>query len=231
MIASLHHPLVKHLVKLREQHRYRKESGTVLITGSKLVKEVAAHTKAKRLFVTKESDTLPSEEVYLVTEAVLKKITALPSPEGIAAEFPLPEPHPLLHPPLLILDAIRDPGNLGTLLRTALALGWKGVFLLPTCVDLFNDKVIRSSRAAPFYLPWRMGNLEELSELCREIDIYIADMEGTPLHTLEPSKKIALLLSNEGEGVNPQTAHLGKRISIPMSGRMESLNVGLPGAS
>jgi RNA methyltransferase, TrmH family len=231
MITSLYHPLVKHLVKLRESRCYREEMGTLLITGTKLVREIAAHTPPKRIFVQSTSP-VEAPETYIVTDAILKKITGLPSPEPIAAEFPLPHSHLLMNQtPLLALDAIRDPGNLGTLLRTALALGWGGVFLLPTCVDLFHDKVIRSSRAAAYRLPWRIGNWEELTQLCNTngLHAYIADVEGLPLSHVPASQRILLLLSNEAQGVGQKAEHLGQKITIPMSGEMESLNVAIAG--
>ena len=233
MIESLQNPLVKHLVKLREEKKYREQQGSVLITGHKLVNEVAAQLKPKKWFLTQECPSHATGEVHLVTPAVMKKITGLPTPEPIAAEFPLPEPQSLIGKgPLLTLDAIRDPGNLGTLIRTALALGWAGVFFLPTCVDLFHEKAIRASRAASFHLPWQIGTWEELEQLCKTNDLktYIADMEGTPLSTVQSTSRTLLLLSNEAQGVHGRAKNFGQKITIPMQGEMESLNVAVAGA-
>ena len=232
-IESLHNPLVKHLVKLREEKNYREQQGSVLITGNKLVYEVAAHLPPKKWFMTEEHPTSAIGKVYLVTPAVMKKITGLPSPEPIAAEFPLPGPQNLKgKAPLLALDAIRDPGNLGTLIRTALALGWAGVFFLPTCADLFHEKAIRASRAAPFHLPWQTGTWEELELLCKthNLKTYIADMEGTALTALQPSAHTLLVLSNEAQGVQGRAKGFGQKITIPMQGEMESLNVAVAGS-
>ena len=151
MIASLHNPFVKHLVKLREDKKYREEHRSVLISGSTLVREISATNPPKHVFFDRSTESI--ENGIPVSHAVLKKITGLPSPEPIAAEFPLPHPSSLVGlAPILALDAIRDPGNLGTLIRTALALGWSGIYLLPTCVDFFHEKVIRASRGAAFRL-------------------------------------------------------------------------------
>ena len=233
LIESLQNPLVKHLVQLREEKKYREQQGSVLITGNKLVREVAAHFAPKMWFVTDISTFSLDGEVYLVTPAVMKKITGLPTPEPIAAEFPLPQPHDLIgKAPLLALDAIRDPGNLGTLVRTALALGWAGVFFLPTCVDLFHEKAIRASRAAPFYLPWQTGTWEELEQLCKtnNLKTYIADMEGVSLKAAPPTHQTLLLLSNEAQGVQERGMKFGQKITIPMQTEMESLNVAIAGA-
>jgi len=234
MIASPHNPLVKHLVKLREDKHYRIVHDSVLVTGYKLVHEVVAHTPAKKWFVTDSQAAYDQKgEVIEVSTSVMKKITGLPSPEPIAAEFPLPKPHSLIGlTSLLVLDAIRDPGNLGTLLRTALALGWGGVFLLPTCVDLCHEKVIRASRAAPFRLFWQEGTWEEIEALQKteKFQPFIADTSGNPLHAIPPPSKPLLLLSNESQGVRGWVEKLGQKITIPMDENMESLNVAVAGA-
>lgn len=233
MIASLHNPLVKHFVKLREEKHYRWEQRSVLITGYKLVQEVAARRPPKQWIVTEPCPMFITGKVQHVTPTVMKKITGLPSPEPIAAEFPLPEPQSLTHKaPLLALDGIRDPGNLGTLIRTALALGWSGVFFLPTCVDLFHEKALRSARAAPFYFPWQIGSWDELHQIAEmgNLKTYIADTEGDSIQTLQPSSQILLVLSNEAQGVQSHAKKNGYTITIPICGDMESLNVAIAGA-
>jgi len=165
----------------------------------------------------------------LVSKSVMKKITALTSPEGIAAEFPLPHPSSLERKaPLLALERINDPGNMGTLIRTALALGWEGVFFLPGCVDPFHEKVIRSSRGALFHLPWKQGGWDELKKL--NLIPYTADIEGRSLSEVKPEKELLLLLSNEAQGISEEGKRFGQKITIPMSGKMESLNVAISGA-
>lgn len=177
-----------------------------------------------------------------VSSAVMKKITGLPAPDGVAATFPLPAPTPLVsRAPLLVLDRLANPGNVGTLLRTALALGWGGVFFLPGTVDPFHEQVVRASRGALFHLPWWEGTWEELHRLSggrtaqREGETggmvaYVADTEGTPLSDLVLRRECLLLLSNEGEGVSQEGAAWGQRITIPMTAGVESLNVAAAGA-
>ncbi len=233
MIASLQNPLVKHLAKLREDQKYRQEEGSVVVSGYKLVEELAQICAPKKILLLEGAEKRFSGPIIEVSLPVLKKITGLPAPEEIAAEFPLPGQDSLMQrKPLLALDAIRDPGNLGTLIRTAIALGWGGVFFLPTCVDPFHEKVVRASRGALFRLPWKNGSWEELAHLCQHqsLTTYIADTEGIPLDQLPASKEIVLLLSNEAQGVQETTKKLGKKITIPMPGDMESLNVATAGA-
>ncbi len=231
-ISSLHHPLVKHLVKIRESRHYREKSQTVLVPGKKLVLETASFLSPHHVLATDEALLYDIPLTHLVTYEILKKITGLASPEGIAAEFPMPAPTPLHEKKfLLILDQINDPGNLGTLLRTALAFGWEGVILLPGCVDLFNEKVIRASRAACFRLPFQMGNWEQVLHLSqqRQIPLFLADLEGQPIDKVSPLHHAFLILSNEAQGVSKEAQQWGQKVTLPMSGPMESLNVGIAG--
>ena len=117
---------------------------------------------------------------------------------------------------------------MGTLIRTALALGWGGVYLLPGCVDPFHEKVIRASRGALFRFPWKEGGWEELKKM--NLKAYIADIKGRPLDEVHPEKEILLLLSNEAQGVSDEGGGFGERITIPMTGGAESLNVAASGA-
>ncbi|MCH9625363.1 MAG: 23S rRNA (guanosine-2'-O-)-methyltransferase RlmB [Chlamydiales bacterium] len=231
-ITSLQNPVIKHLVHLRQNKHYREEQKAVLVSGYKLIQEISKLHTPSKLFIAKLEDKLTAQETYLVTPEILKKITNLPSPEPIVAEFPLPNSSSLQkQAPLLVLDAIQDPGNLGTLIRTALGLNWQGVFFLPNCVDPFHEKVLRASRGALFYLPWKMGTYKELEALKQEnhLTSYIADMEGTPLSKISPQKNTLLILSNEAEGVSSQAESFGTKVAVPIQS-IESLNVAIAGA-
>lgn len=218
-ISSLQHPLVKHFVKLRTSASYRLEQNSVLVMGKTLVNELSIHTKPKELFTPER-----------VTAAIIKKVTALPSPEQMVAEFPMPPQQNLKKlSKVLVFDHLADPGNCGTLLRTALALGWEGVFFLPGCVDPFNDKVIRSSRAALFTLPYYLGTMDDLQAMSSGFTPIIADTEGTPLVKIQKPKKTMLILSNESHGVSSTMEKWGEKVTIPIA-QMESLNVATAGA-
>lgn len=232
-ISSSQNSLVKHFVKLRENKKYREHHRSLLISGFKLVREIAEISMPKKIIVEHLEDALEADEIYQANPEIFKKILNLPSPEPIAAEFSFPEQVSLQgKAPLLVLEAIQDPGNLGTLMRTALALGWGGVFFLPGCVDPFHDKAIRSSRGALFHLPWRSGEWEELIQLKEQnlLTVWVADMHGKPLPTIPPKKEILLILSNEAQGISKKASQFGEAISIPISDCSESLNVAIAGA-
>lgn len=226
-ISSLQHPLVKRLVKLRDSRAFRAQEKSVLIVGVTLVSDVAAHMPLKTLISV---DPLPfnAKESYLAPPEVLKKIINISTDDLVAAEIELPPPSSLEGKKMIIvLDALADPGNVGTILRTAVALGWDGAFLTPNTADPFNDKALRAARGAPLFLPLRQGSWEELTELVRsnQMTVYIADIEGKELQEASFEKPLALVLGHETLGPSAQAKELGQAITIPMESSMESLNV------
>ncbi len=226
-LSSLQHPLIKQLVKLRESRTFRLEKSQVLITGRKLIQDVAAHLPLKILIST-EPLALSAEETFLGTPEVLKKIINLPTHDLVAAVVPLPPPATFhqIHR-IVVLEGLSDPGNVGTILRTALALGWDGAFLTPSTADPFNDKALRAARGAPLFLPIRQGTLQELQEFIRSnaLSVYIADVHGKTLSETVFKTPLALVLGHETEGPSPEAKALGKAVTIPMRKEMESLNV------
>lgn len=235
VIKSLQHPLVKHLVKLRSQKKYREATGRLLITSSTLIHEVAKHRPIRMLLRQEKSPMYsgftPDEEVMALPE-ILKKISGLETSIDWAAEVDLPTAADLSScKRLLVLDRLADPGNVGTLARTALALGWDGLFLTEGTADLFNDKALRAARAAPLILPYARGTQEQLLELLAGgFSALIADTSGTPIQKLAHPQKLALILSSEAHGPDPALEAVGRSVTIPMPGQMESLNVAIAGA-
>ncbi len=233
-ISSLQHPLVKHLVKLRQDRDYRYECRRVLLSGTKLIKELSTQFHFRTLFVQEGTAfSANADQLFYTTPQILKKVTGLENPEPIAAEIDMPMPQDLSTAHfLLILDGVSDPGNLGTLLRTAKALGWDGAFLTPGSTDPFNEKAVRAAKGATFTLPWRSGTWEELTALLqtRKMTLLAADVSGEDLAACKAATPLALALGNEAHGLAPQLKEKAKLIAIPMRGRMESLNVATAGA-
>lgn len=232
-ITSAQHPIVKRFVKLRQDKSFRIEEKSVVIVGKHLVKEISCHFPIKTLIIDHDFPGISAENTFLATPEILKKITSLAQPEGIAAEVALPKPGLLKGKKnILVLDRISDPGNLGTLLRTALALGWEGAFLTPNSADPFNDKAIRASKGACFFLPLQEGSYEELEELLKENQLkpYVADLQGTSLSDLKVKHPLALILGNESLGPSAWSKEQGTAVSIPMKKDVESLNVASAGA-
>ncbi|HEX4838860.1 MAG TPA: RNA methyltransferase [Rhabdochlamydiaceae bacterium] len=227
MISSLQHPLVKRLVKLRDHKAFRAQEKSVLIVGVTLVSDVAARMPLKTLISV---DPLPfnAKESYLAPPNVLEKIISISSHDLVAAEVEIPKQSSLEKcKTVVVLDAVSDPGNVGTVLRTAIALGWDGAFLTPRTADPFNDKALRAARGAPLFLPLRQGSHADLKQLIHTnaMNVYVADVEGKTLNDVPFKKPLALVLGHETEGPSDEMKALGQVVSIPMANQMESLNV------
>jgi len=248
MIESLQNEQVKYVVSL-QRHKAREASQLFVVEGWRFVEE-AVRRKApiKKVFICQERETsewqflrktlceqsIPFEEV---NERVLRKMSATEEPQGILAvvhqtnnswtDLQIDR-----HSVLLILDGIQDPGNLGTILRTALASGVRYVCLTPGTVDLYNPKVLRSTMGALFSLVILPSKQPEgILEFCRErgLSIFMGDVQGNSVyHTILPDSPLALVVGNEGKGPSPvfRSADV-KRITIPMAQDVESLNVAI----
>ena len=175
-IESLQHPLVKHLVNLRQDRAYRYEQQRVSIEGKNMIKELKG---IKRIFSI-DDFPIDAEERIIVSPAVMQKISGVKTPEGVVAEVEMPKNSSLVDKRfLLAIDGISDPGNLGTLLRTALALGWEGAFILEGSCDPYNEKALRAAKGATFRLPLCQGTWETV--LQSPLPRYVADLEGESL--------------------------------------------------
>lgn len=129
---------------------------------------------------------------------------------------------------LLVLDAVQDPGNVGTILRTAAALGASATFALPGTVDLWNAKVVRSGMGAHFHHPCFSGTWDELESFRREraVALWAADAAGDPLGSLDPPSRLAIVVGNEGNGLSSLSRSRADRlVALPIASTVESLNV------
>lgn len=231
----MQHPQVKFWVKLRKDRKERQKENKVLIVGKNLVLDLLQKFTPSALILGEEislSDSAKGKVLYRVSEQVMKKITGLEEPDGYAAEFKIPDQNfQSTVTRLLVLDGLSDPGNLGTLIRSALALGWDAVFLLDGTVDPYNDKALRSAKGATFHLPFLSGDKKQLLEYCKEqeLDILLADIEGNEPSNFIGRKRIALVLGNEARGISVEGFLNAERVSIKMRVESESLNVGVAG--
>ena len=147
------------------------------------------------------------------------------------AEIPRPALDDLQLPPggftLLVLDAVQDPGNFGTLVRTAEALGAAVVVVLPGTVDPWNPKAVRAAVGASFRIPIVAVDWDVLAPWLSGLDVavFAADAGGAPLPSALPTR-VALVVGNEGAGVSQESLHFADtKVGIPLRGRAESLNV------
>ena len=234
-IFSAQHPLIKYWVALRTDAKFRKTESRVLLEGKNCVYDICKKTHAKRLIVCDEAiidSGLLYDEIIIVTETLMKKISGVMAPEGIIAELVMPEMHPFKAvKKIVVADSIQDPGNLGTIIRSSVAFAWDGLFLLPGCADPYNDKALRAAKGATFDLPLFSGGWEDLISLCQQnqLQLVVADTQGQKPDFFQ-NMPLALVLGNEAKGASVPNSIPFKSVSLPMDGQMESLNVAVAGS-
>lgn len=246
MITSLQNPKIQRVRALLQRRKIRMETQAFVAEGVRLIEE-ASLTKCKpvlilysqklskrgqRLILHYQAQGIKIEEI---TSHLMEIISETENSQGILAIFPqdsLPIPSSLNY--ILIADSLRDPGNLGTLLRSAAAAGAQAVILAPGTTDAFAPKVLRSGMGVHFHLPIHSLTWENISILCKDqkdnvLTIYLADSnQGNPYWNLDLRQPIAIIISNEAEGASPQARQLADGlINIPMPGRGESLNAAI----
>lgn len=233
LIDSEKNPYIQHLSKLESSSAYRREMKKVLLEGRQWIEEIFGRVDSFTVLSTSKELLKGYTNGIVIPPSIAKKLSQVEMKDHFFAEVSMPDPKPLgAFSRILVLDAVSDPGNLGTLLRTALALGWEGVFFLPGCCDPFNGKALRASKGALFRLPYGRG---EWSDLKKELSdaawtFLAADLKGDRPEEVTLPCNTALVFGNEGQGLSLESRQLCRRISIPISSQVESLNVAAAGA-
>ncbi len=238
-ISSLQHPLVKHLIKIRLNKVYRYQQQTVIVEGIKPVRELSQSQAFIQVIATDQQlidHSFTCQQMTLVTEEVMQKISGMQQPEGLMVEIAMPLRTSLTGKRyILALDGINDPGNLGNLIRTALGLGWEGIFMTANSCDPFNEKALRAARGATFHMPLFFGSPLEILQLAHQNALLplVATMQGQSLeiirNNLESHAGILLIMGNEARGVSSALAQQCQQVAIPLSSLTESLNVAVAG--
>ncbi|MBR1868061.1 MAG: RNA methyltransferase [Clostridia bacterium] len=233
-ITSKSNPKIKKIASLK-QKKYREEYGEYLVEGYKMVKE-AFETRQDVLIVAgtaeglmRSSDFVEKTDVEIVevSESVMEYISDSVTPQGIIAVIKKPKPSYKGDKVSVLLDGISDPGNMGTIIRTSVALGIREIYLI-NCCDPFSPKVIRSSMSGIFSVDIFEESLKEATEDLKGIPLIVADMDGENIFSFTPPEKYCVVIGNEANGVSEEVRkRADKIISIPMEKGMESLNAGV----
>ncbi len=224
-IESIQNEKVKAWSKLKEK-KTRDEEGLFLVEGDHLVEE------ALKYHLVKEILTLDDEPydvpTYQVTNEIMKKLTEQQTPPRVIGVCQKLEEHEVSGS-ILILDGIQDPGNLGTILRSAVAFDMKNIVLSPTCVDLYNPKVIRSTEGIFFSLNIIRTDLVSFIKKQKMSNAkYVvmgADMNGEDVEKIDFPEPVILVIGSEGQGISTEVREcIDTFVRIPMTNACESLN-------
>ena len=236
-ITSTKNDQIKQLKKLH-QRKARETAQQYLLEGFHLIEEAAqAGVVLGDIFVTPRGEQewrewLSERDYTLVNEPVMKELSTLPTPQGMIAVVPMltaSVPDELMGG-WLLLDRIQDPGNLGTMIRTADAAGFTGVVLGTGTVDLYNGKVLRALQGSQYHVTIAQGDLLEWIERFKQalVPVYGTELnpEAKSYREVTLSRDFALIMGNEGQGTAATLLQqTTQNLFIPMKGQAESLNV------
>ena len=248
MITSTSSSQVKHVVNLQKKAKLRKEEKQFVVEGVKMVSEAPADRLVK-VYVSEifkadneeflermNYDSIGKDVLEIVTDNVFMRMADTQTPQGIMAVVRMKDSSisdMLTDNPLLILvENLQDPGNLGTILRTAEGAGVTGILMDRECVDIYNPKTIRSTMGSVYRMPFvyveDLGKgIQDLKD--KGITTYAAHLEGKHSYDEENlTNPCAFLIGNEGNGLRREIADMADcYIKIPMLGQVESLNAAI----
>lgn len=248
MITSTSNPRIRRLIQLRDKAKYREAEDVFIIEGSRMFLELPKGL-VREVYITEEALQKAEIQEYLeelsspyevVSKEVAARISDTVTPQGIlaVAKRIKYDPEDIIKgvkPLLLMVEDIQDPGNLGTMFRTAEAAGVSGIIMSRETVDIYNPKTIRSTMGSVFRVPFlyvdslksMIGDLKR-----RDISVYAAALHHSLNYTeADYSAGCAILIGNEGRGLCRETVESASAaVSIPMAGSVESLNASISAA-
>ena len=240
-LTSRDNPLVKHLIKLSESSRERRLSGTTLLDGEHLIQAYCAATnRSLELIAASESglnrpsiaglmEGVPALKKLVIEDKLFGQVSHVVSPSGILAVIatPVAPELPASIDNGLFLEAIQDPGNLGSIFRTALGAGCRDIYLSPGSVFAWSPKVIRAGMGAHFHLAVHENvGLDELSKRAGARIIATKSGAGTSIYDADLRGPSIWMFGNEGAGLSGEARKIARlNLTVPMAGQTESLNV------
>lgn len=243
MITSTSNPQVKRLLQLQKKSKAREEEKVYVVEGLRMFAEVPKERVEKvyvseSLYNKKKLDlNLQDFPCEILADHVFLHVSDTKTPQGILCvvkqkKYELDALLQIKNPHFMVLDNLQDPGNLGTIVRTAEGAGVDAVFMSRDCVDIYNPKTIRSTMGSIYRMPvLYVEDLVELLKIFRENGIYsyAAHLDGKNTYDHENYQTgTAILIGNEGNGLRREVAENADiKVRIPMQGQVESLNAAI----
>lgn len=237
-IESPQNSLVKHWKKLLSVRKERDKTGEFIIEGYHLVEEAIKQKENVLTIMISDTAEVPENwdiknmEVVEINDLIKKELAETEHTQGIFAhckQQTVNEEEYVNWNRILLIDAVQDPGNIGTMIRTADASGLDAVILGKGSADAYNSKTLRSAQGSHFHLPIIKGNLSEWVEKLKERKVTVfgtAFENSTPYNEVKKEQTFALIVGNEGSGINKELlGQTDQNIIVPLLGQAESLNV------
>ncbi len=229
-ITSAQNATIKKLAKLSQSRKARREANLVVLDGEHLCQEWTS--EFEYLIFTERVPTFPTKQLIQVPESLMAKIAPTKSPSGLLGVIKKPgfeNEHDQSKPGFcLLLESVQDPGNIGTIIRTAAATGVDTIFLNEGCADVWSPKVLRAGMGGHFKL--QLVENYDLTQIKQDFDgpLYGTFMNGENLFATKLPGKCGFIMGNEGAGISENLNKIcDQKISIPMHNNVESLNVAM----
>ena len=239
-ITSTSNETIKYFISLNDK-KTRMNAKIFIVEGYHLVNEASKTNLLEAIISTDEKELKKINNVrrYLVNDAIINKIATTKNPQNILGIVKMLDHNitnllPIIKgnkTKLIMLDDVNDPGNLGTIIRTAAGLGYDGIIMSPNTVDLYNEKVIRSTQGVMFKIPIIKANLQEVIKMLKKEKVFCI---GTALTNAKDVKhitkkdKFAICLGNEAKGISKEVLdNMDENVKIAMNNDVESLNVSI----
>lgn len=227
-ITSPNNQVIKTLMKLKTK-KYRDEEKKYLVDGRHMVQE-ALDANLVEMVITTDDSYVSDQKVLYVSETIMEKLSFTKTPQPYMAVVRKREDTLINCERTLIFDGVQDPGNIGTMMRSACAFGFKQVIFSHDSCDLYNDKTLRSTQGAIFKINTYRGDLKKIIPKLKKQGVKVigsALQEALPIDQIQSIDQMAFVMGNEGKGMRKETLDLcDEALYIPI-GDMESLNVGV----
>lgn len=228
VITSKTNSKYKKLAKLG-QKKYRDATSLFIVESKKMVQEAEEFADIDLVFLSSDNmDYDTDKEKLILSDELFSKITQLENPDGFGAVIKKADQRPITSDRVLLMDGIKDPGNMGTMIRSAEAFGFFDIILTGQTVDPYNQKSLRASMGSIFRVNIIRLDYDDILPLKSDYGLISADMKGTNIEKLEIPDKLILAVGSESQGLSPKIRDMtDKLVKIGMTGSIESLNAAI----
>ena len=231
-ITSVNNPLIKELIKLK-QKKYRDKEKKFIVEGYNIIEEAKDYITLIITSSKEDENILPNVEHILVPKEIIGKLSETVTPQGIIGICNYVTSREYFEGNVLVLDGLQDPGNIGTLIRTAICFDFNTIYITDNSCDIYNEKVLRATQGGIFKVNIIRKNINDIIDDLKKKGYYIVGTSlknGIPLNDINFKNLNAIILGNEGNGVSKETIERSNiNAYIPINTSMESLNVAIAG--